>query len=59
MPRRILLVSLCALALLAAAPSAQAATTYRGQWQCNDRGAVGPVAGADVELWSRGAEWMG
>jgi hypothetical protein len=58
MPRRILLSALCSLALLAAAPSAQAVTTYRGQWQCSDRGTVLPFAGAQVELWSRGATWL-
>lgn len=58
MPRRLLLGSLCAFTLLAAAPSAQAVTTYRGQFQCSDRGTVRPVAGAVVELWSRGATYL-
>ncbi len=58
MRRCVLLAAVFALTLLAAAPGAQAVTTYRGQWQCNDRGAVRSVPGAELELWGRGWEWL-
>ena len=57
-PHKPVLAALCALAVLGAAPSAQATTTYRGQWQCSDRGAVRAIPSAEVELWARGWDWL-
>jgi hypothetical protein len=48
-----------------AAPAAARVTTYKGQFQCDDRGTVTPLAGMNVELWERGSpdflpvEWVG
>jgi hypothetical protein len=53
-----LLVALaCCAALWAAfAPAAVArVSTYKGQFQCDDRGTVTPLAGMTVELWERGS----
>lgn len=43
--------------LVLAAPSA-AQTVYRGQWQCDDRGTVAPLAGIELQLWKRGTDWL-
>jgi hypothetical protein len=63
-----LLVALasCAALWAAFAPVAVArVSTYKGQFQCDDRGTVTPLAGMNVELWERGSpdflpvEWVG
>lgn len=60
-----LLLTLAALAAVLAAPAAARVTTYKGQFQCDDRGAISPLAGMNVELWERGSpdflpvEWVG
>jgi hypothetical protein len=33
-------------------------TLYKGQFQCDDRGAVTGLAGMNVELWKRGENWL-
>jgi hypothetical protein len=60
-PRRILVVLLGALALLAAAPAASDASVsfnVTGKWTCNNRGTVKPIAGARVELWHDISYWF-
>src|SRR5829696_2552973 len=56
----------CAALCTAFAPTAAArVSTYTGQFQCDDRGVVTPLAGMNVELWERGSpdflpvEWVG
>jgi len=56
----------CAALWTAFAPTAVArVSTYTGQFQCDDRGVVTPLAGMNVELWGRGSpdflpvEWVG
>jgi hypothetical protein len=49
------------LALIALAPaSAAAAVSFevKGQWLCNNRGTVTPLAGARVELWKSNSYWF-
>jgi len=59
MALRALLAALTlAAALLATAAPADARTTYRGQWLCDDRGVVLPLPGMNVELWKRGWDWL-
>jgi hypothetical protein len=33
-------------------------TVYKGQWLCDDRGSISPLAGMNVELWKRGWDWL-
>jgi hypothetical protein len=53
------------LLVFLAAPAAARVSTYKGQFQCDDRGTVTPLAGMNVELWERGSpdflpvEWVG
>ena len=49
------LVSLLILGALIAGPAAARVSTYKGQFQCDDRGVVTPLAGMNVELWERGS----
>lgn len=60
--RRVLAVAVPGLlALIAMAPaSASAATSFevKGQWLCNNRGAVTPLVGARVELWKNNSYWF-
>jgi hypothetical protein len=65
--RSSLLVALAISILLGAvlaSPAAAQRTVYKGQFQCNDREVVSPLAGMAVELWKRGdsfwpVEWVG
>lgn len=59
-PRVIGAVAAAFLALSASlAPSAGAQpTVFTGQWQCDDRGAIMPLDGMNVELWKRGWDWL-
>lgn len=41
-----------------AAPASAQRTVYRGQFLCDDRGSVAPLAGMNVELWKRGESWL-
>lgn len=43
---------------LLAAPASAERTTYRGAFHCDDRGAVKPLEGMNVELWKRGEDWL-
>lgn len=51
--------------LLLVAPASARVSTYSGQFLCDDRGTVTPLAGMNVELWERGSpdflpvEWVG
>jgi hypothetical protein len=59
-PRRVLLVLLGALALLAVTPAASDAVVnfnVTGKWTCSNRGKVIPIAGARVELWHDISWW--
>jgi len=67
---RVLRVGLAAVAVVAslggafAAPALAQRTVYTGQWLCDDRGSIEPLAGMNVELWKRGdsfwpVEWSG
>jgi hypothetical protein len=47
--------SLVLIAALLAAPAAARVSTYQGQFQCDDRGTVTPLAGMVVELWGHGS----
>ena len=53
------------IASVLAAPATARVSTYKGQFQCDDRGSVAPLAGMNVELWERGSpdflpvEWVG
>ena len=49
------LVSVLILGASLAAPAAARVSTYKGQFQCDDRGVVTPLAGMNVELWERGS----
>jgi len=58
------MVAVGVLAGALAAPASAQRTVYEGQYQCNDRGVVTPLAGMNVELWKRGdsfwpVEWVG
>src|SRR6266480_3448827 len=57
--RRVIVVLLAALALLAVTPAASDAVTFnvQGKWTCSNRGKVIPVAGARVELWHEISYW--
>jgi hypothetical protein len=62
-----LLVAFAALLIAGAlaAPATARVSTYKGQFQCDDRGSVSALAGMNVELWERGSpdflpvEWVG
>lgn len=41
-----------------AAPASAQRTVYKGQFLCDDRGTVEPLAGMNVELWKRGESWL-
>jgi hypothetical protein len=59
--RALPIVLLMLLAALAIAPgSAQASVSFevKGQWLCNNRGTVSPLAGARVELWKDNSYWF-
>ena len=49
------LVSLLILGAVLAGSAAARVSTYKGQFQCDDRGVVTPLAGMNVELWERGS----
>lgn len=44
--------------VLLVTPAAAQRTVYKGQFQCDDRGTVTPLAGMAVELWKRGESWL-
>ena len=58
------LIVAASVALLAT-PAQAARTVYQGQWLCDDRGAVMPLGGIELQLWRRGSpdflpvEWVG
>ena len=63
---RYVAAAIAALSLVVLAAPAQAArTVYQGQWLCDDRGAVMPLGGIELQLWRRGSpdflpvEWVG
>ena len=63
---RYVAAAVAALSLVVLAAPAQAArTVYQGQWLCDDRGAVMPLGGIELQLWRRGSpdflpvEWVG
>jgi hypothetical protein len=59
--RALPIVLLTLLTALAMAPgSAQASVSFevKGQWLCNNRGTVSPLAGARVELWKNNSYWF-
>jgi hypothetical protein len=49
------IVSTVALCAVLASPAAARVSTYKGQFQCDDRGTITPLAGMNVELWERGS----
>src|SRR3954469_16510663 len=54
-PRFLLwVIGIVACALLAS-PAAARVSVFKGQFQCDDRGTVTPLAGMNVELWERGS----
>jgi hypothetical protein len=60
--RGILLVAALAVIACSALASAGAAAAVsfevKGQWVCNNRGTVTPLAGARVELWKNNSYWF-
>lgn len=61
--RWVVAAAVAALSMLAVsglAPASAAAVNFevKGQWVCNNRGSVTPLAGARVELWKNNSYWF-